>query len=651
MNCIDLDKIEVYVDNKRVDTGKYIETGKSDDDESDEDDFNEESPVALKNKKEFSISKIEFELENKTFNFINIGQLIDKLEQEKKFKKIKFYLVNHENCCKKFSILNGNECNYFNNFPFEIIVFFYNLLSKDINKKDLNVDIFSICNHDKDAKINDYDDVGESGYSGCWRNDWKLCTLYITDILIETKDKEKESIIESNDDNKNIIKKLENLENLKDCNVSFIVESKNSDDKNIDVHINFDYFNDETKINSTFAEKGEDEEIMYEFFCKKKIKFRDKIVDNYKPLFKDLPGNLSFIKDKNKYTKDEFVKKIRDDIKNYVKTTKISLLGIDALFPIGNIKIYKKDEYLKNPENKVEIENDKDIIICDEVFVEFEAEDIIKFYTIITPVCKIDKFTCNVKFETSNEKLKDKNLKFNYVYLLSDYLKEHIFCREGFEFVKDINNYKVIYQNKEYNPGQHIDINPKISTDIIFRTLENDDDNNKKIDDQENKKHEKIAKTKDNLNNLNSNISNTSNKSKEELNKKINGTKIEDQDYKNSIDETNVKINEKVKKELESKYIPQEDILVNDESKDSLNDSKEKIVTDLQKNLDNIIPNGHKHNEKDKKEKSKKPAKENNKKNKETDNQQPITNYTNQEVDIKKHKKCSCNCKCKKKNR
>ena len=620
INCIDLSKVEVFLDNKKVKTEKYIKKDESDD----------ESPVALIDGKKVSISKIEVELQDDTLNFINNNQIKNNFEN-KKLKKIKFYLVDHKNCCKKFSIKIDKKCNYFNDIPFEIIVYFYKLFAKDINKKDLNVDIFS--SYKGEPSINNYVDFGASGYSCNWKNKWKLDNLYITNISIKSKDKKEESIIKNNDNEINLIEKLEKL---KDFNVSFIVESKKFDDKNIDVHCNFDNINDENKLIRTFPSHPDDE-ITYEFFNKKNIKLKGSTVDKYEPLFKNLPKNLSFIKVKNKYKKDEFLEKIRDDIKDYVKKVyKNSVFDIDTFFPKEKIKVYKKEKYLNNNEEKVEIEDNKDIY-CDEVFVEFKAEDIIKFYAII-PLIHSEPITCNVKFETSNENLKDKNLNFEYSDLLSDYLKENIFCQNGFEFVKDINNYKVIYQNKEYNPGEHIDIDPKISTDIVFKLLEKDEDINKKIKDQEAKKQALIAKIKADLDKLKSNITTkmTSNDLRNKLNTIINGTVIEDQECTNLINEINVEINEKVQKELKSTNdITKKHKLVNDALKNLLNNSKEKTVTDLQTSLNNILANGYNPDEENKKLidkiKNKINDKKTNNKNEKTDNvtDKNINNNTN----------------------
>ena len=73
--------------------------------------------------------------------------------------------------------------------------------------------------------------------------------------------------------------------------------------------------------------------------------------------------------------------------------------------------MYKKEEYLNNNEQKVEIVNNEDIIYCDEVFVELKAEDIIRFYSVF-PHIYTEETKINVTFETTNKKLKDKNLEF-----------------------------------------------------------------------------------------------------------------------------------------------------------------------------------------------------------------------------------------------
>ena len=260
INCIDFKKIKVFLEGEQVDTKKYIKEDKLDIDEPDD----EELGVALISENEVSISKIEVELKDgSTLYFSSIGGIEDYLRSDD-LKTIKIYLVNHKNCCKKFSIRIGKKCNSFNNFPFELIVYFYKLFAKDINKKDLNVDIFSSCQGE--LSISDYANFNETGYSYKGNPILDLDTLYIKDILIESKDKKEESIIENSDYDTKIIEKLGKLEK---CNVAFIVESKKFDDKNINVHINFDDFNDKEKIISAFS-TNPDEKIMYEFFNKKK---------------------------------------------------------------------------------------------------------------------------------------------------------------------------------------------------------------------------------------------------------------------------------------------------------------------------------------------------------------------------------------------
>ena len=65
INCIDLKKIEVYVDKGKVETGEYIKL--------EYDDLNKESTVSLIGEN-VSISKIEVELQDdSTLFFINIS--------------------------------------------------------------------------------------------------------------------------------------------------------------------------------------------------------------------------------------------------------------------------------------------------------------------------------------------------------------------------------------------------------------------------------------------------------------------------------------------------------------------------------------------------------------------------------------------------
>jgi len=597
INCIDLNKIEVFLDNKRVDTEKYIK----------EDELDDESPVALIDGKEVSISKIEVELQNDDILYFRSIEKIQTYFTKKNLKTIKIYLVSYGNCCKKFSIKIGKKCNSFKNMPYNIIASFYENLSRDINKKETNVDIFDSFNYVEDSLYqyicNNY--FG-NGYDYNKNFDKNINFLFVNDILIKKEgDSDFKSIIEKNDNNDAIIEKLEKLEK---CNVAFIVESKKFDDKNIDVHINFDDITnkDEYKVRESPLETSISSNIRYcnEFYKKKDIKLNEETVAKYEPLFKNLPNQLEFKKEKNKYKKDEFVKKIRNDIENYVKKRyKDIVFDINTFFPTVNIEIYKKNEYLNNNEEKIKIK-DEDIIYCDEVFVEFKAEDIIRLYSIY-PHIYAKKTEINVTFETTtNENLKNKTLEFQYHDLLSDYLKENIFCRNGFEFVKDINDYKVIYQNKEYNPGEHIDFKPSECKDVIFKILENDDVINKKIKDQEDKKQALIAKIKSDLNNLKSSITNemTSNDLRNKLNTIINTTTIEDQDCKNLITEINVKINEKVQKELKSTNdVTKKHKIVNDALKDLLNNSKEKNVTDLQTSLKNILANGYNPDEENKK--------------------------------------------------
>ena len=647
INCIDLSKIEVFLDDKTVNTKDYIEIDDSDDDESDD-----ESPVALIGKKNVSISKIEVELQDGILNFINISQIKSYLKK-KEFKKIKIYLVKHENCCKNFNFSIEGTDNYFTNIPFEFIEHFYNLFNKDIKKENVDIFINETKNLNTDLVSYIFDDYIGTGYVFYYKDkkliEKSINCFFIKDILTKKKIKDDfKSIIEKEDDDGKIRLKLKNL---KDRYITFQMEYiKNSDDKNINVHINFDDINEKKKIISAFL-NNPDEKIIYEFFNKKKIKLRGKAVDKYEPLFKILPNELKFKKEKNKYKKDEFVEKIRNDIKNYVKKSyKDIVFDIDAFFPKEKIKVYKKEEYLNNNEQKVEIENDEDIIYLDEVFVEFKAEDIIRLYSIL-PHIDIYLKIVNIKFDTTNENLKNKNLEFKYHDLLSDYLKENIFCQKDFEFIKDINNYKIKYNGTEYNPGQHINIDPNISKDIIFKILENDDDINKKIKDQEDKKQALISKIKSDLNNLKSNITNemTSNKLREELNKIINSTKIEDQECKNLINEINVKIKGKVQKELEStKDVLQKHKLVNDALNDLLNNSKEKTVTDLQTSLNNILQNGYNPDEENKKLIEQIKSEINAKKNSKKDDQQNTTDNTDHEDNTKQAKKPYCCCeKCK----
>lgn len=639
INCIDLNKIEVFLDDKKVNTKDYIKI--------------DEGEISLIKSKKVSISSIECHRPGLTLKNNNIGNL--KKEDLKSSTKIIFYLKSHDKCCENLYIKFDDKTINFKKMPYNIIASFYKNLNKDINKKEANVDIFDSFDY---AYGNLYTYISNyyshyNGYEYGKIPSKNIKFLFVNDILIKKEvDSDFKSIIEKNDNNDTIIEKLQKLEK---CKITFKMECiKNYTDKNIDIHINFDGFTDkdEYKVIGSCLKTLIDSTCKYyfnEFYKKKAIKHNGEEINDYQKLYKHLPYDLKFNKEKNKYKKKDLIEKIKEYLKNYaVKIFNYDNFCIDYFFPDDNIKIYKKEEYLNNNEQKVEIENDKDIY-WDEVFVEFKAEDIIRFYSII-PVINTKSITCNVKFETSNGKLKDKILEFEYHDLLSDYLKENIFCQNGFEFVKNINNYKVIYQNTEYNPGQHIDIDPNISTDIIFKILEKDEDIDKKINDQEAKKQALIKKIKDDLDALKSNITNemTSNNLRDKLNTIINGEKIEDQECKNLINEINAKIKEKVQKELEStKDVLQKHKLVNDALKDLLNNIKEKTVIDLQTSLNNILPNGYNPDEENKKLIDQVKSEINAKKNSKKNDQQNTTDNTDQEVNIVQTKRTSCSSKCK----
>ena len=137
----------------------------------------------------------------------------------------------------------------------------------------------------------------------------------------------------------------------------------------------------------------------------------------------------------------------------------------------------------------------------------------------------------------------------------------------------------------------------------------------------------------------------TSNDLRNNLNKIINGEKIEDQECKNLINEINVKINEKVQKEVKSTNdVLKKHKLVYDALKDLLNNSKEKTVTDLQTSLSDILQNDYNPDEENKKLIDQVKSEINAKKNGKKDNQQNTTYDTDEKVDTEKPKK-SCCCK------